>query len=267
MYATLAAMWTWTFLCGLALNLNPVLGNRVIGSFEQAKHELMGLYAEHRQTLYSDCAFAADKRIDYGHCAYVPRRDNMRAHRIEWEHVVPAEAFGQAFSAWREGHPMCRDSRGHAFHGRRCAARADPTYRRMEADLYNLYPEIGEVNRLRSNYSMAEIAGDEGRLVPLPIKVAHHKFEPRPGAKGDIARTYLYMEAAYPGHGIVSDKNTNLFAAWNLQDPVDAWECRRALRIESLQGNENPFVMQPCLARGLVAQAERKPFAAPPLQP
>jgi deoxyribonuclease-1 len=47
------------------------------------------------------------------------------------------------------------------------------------------------------------------------------KIEPRPEAKGEIARTYMYMERAYPGHGIISNKNEKLFQAWDKADPVD----------------------------------------------
>jgi len=34
---------------------------------------------------------------------------------------MPAEAFGQAFSAWRERYPACVDSKGRSFKGRNCA--------------------------------------------------------------------------------------------------------------------------------------------------
>jgi deoxyribonuclease I len=56
------------------------------------------------------------------------------------------------------------------------------------------------------------------------------------------ARTYLYMDGAYPGHGIISRSNQKLFAAWNTEDPVDDWERERANRIEAIQGNRNPFI-------------------------
>jgi deoxyribonuclease-1 len=51
------------------------------------------------------------------------------------------------------------------------------------------------------------------------------------------------MDAAYPGHGIISDKNRKLFEAWNKEDPVDDWERERARRIEQVQGNPNPYVV------------------------
>jgi deoxyribonuclease-1 len=60
-----------------------------------------------------------------------------------------------------------------------------------------------------------------------------------------------YMDAVYPGHGIISNKNRKLFDAWDKQDEIDAWECQRAKRIENIQGNENPFVEKVCIREGL----------------
>jgi endonuclease I len=48
--------------------------------------------------------------------------------------------------------------------------------------------------------------------------------------------------AAYPGRGVISEKNRKLFQAGDREDPVDAWERERVRRIEPLQGNTNPFV-------------------------
>jgi deoxyribonuclease-1 len=77
-----------------------------------------------------------------------------RSKRIELEHVVPAESFGRAFSEWwRGGHPECVSSKGKAFKGCNCASKMNQVYRLMQADLYNLYPAIGAVNALRSNYN------------------------------------------------------------------------------------------------------------------
>lgn len=59
------------------------------------------------------------------------------------------------------------------------------------------------------------------------------------------------MDAAYPSHGMISNKSRKLFDAWGKQDEVDAWECQRTKRIEHIQGNENPFVKQTCVRKGL----------------
>ena len=61
----------------------------------------------------------------------------------------------------RDGHPECVSSMGKTFKGRNCARKMAILFRYMEADLYNLYPAIGEVNGLRSNYSMVMIPGRE----------------------------------------------------------------------------------------------------------
>ena len=56
----------------------------------------------------------------------------------------------------------------------------------------------------------------------------------------------MYMYSVYPGRGIISKKNRNLFESWNKNDPVDEWECERAKRIEKIQGNRNEVVMVEC---------------------
>lgn len=38
-----------------------------------------------------------------------------RAKKVEWEHVVPAENFGRAFSEWRDGQEYCVDSKSQSF--------------------------------------------------------------------------------------------------------------------------------------------------------
>lgn len=78
------------------------------------------------------------------------------------------------------------------------------------------------------------------------MEIEDRKAEPPPSVRGEIARTYFYMDAAYPGHGIISKKNRKLFEAWDREDPVDEWECERARRIERLQGNVNESVKNNC---------------------
>lgn len=139
------------------------------------------------------------------------------------------------------------DNRGKSFKGRKCAEKVNLEYRRMQADMYNLYPAVGEVNGLRSNYLMAMIPGNQYRFGECKTKIEDRKIElPRPEVRGEIASTYMYMERAYPGHGIISGKNEKLFQAWDKADPVDEWECERARRIAKIQGNVNLVVDQAC---------------------
>jgi deoxyribonuclease-1 len=83
------------------------------------------------------------------------------------------------------------------------------------------------------------------------MEIEDRKAEPPEYVRGNIARIYKYMDAAYPGHGIISNKNRKLFDAWDKLDEVDAWECQRTKRIENIQGNENPFVKSACVEEGL----------------
>jgi deoxyribonuclease I len=236
----LAVAGCW-LICLLASTLPSFAQNTRIDSFNHAKRLLARVYAGHETEFYCGCAYAGSE-VNLTSCGYQPKHDPDRAKRLEWEHVVPAEAFGQSFPEWRDGHPACVDSKGHAFTGRNCARKMSPPFRYMEADLYNLQPAIGEVNWLRSNYSMEMIPGERWEFGACDLKIANRKIQPRPDIRGDIARTYLYMDWAYPGHGIISRSNEKLFAAWNKEDPVDDWERKRARRIEAIQGNRNPFI-------------------------
>ena len=69
----------------------------------------------------------------------------------------------------------------------------------MQADMFNLYPAIGEVNGRRSNYSMAIINGEKREFGKCDVEIKNRKVEPREEIRGEIARTYLYMDSVYPG--------------------------------------------------------------------
>ena len=127
-----------------------------------------------------------------------------------------------------------------------CREKVNEEFKRMQADMYNLYPAIGEVNGRRSNYSMAIINGEKREFGTCDVEIKNKKVEPKESIRGEIARTYLYMDSVYPGRGIISKKNRKLFDAWNKSDPVDEWECERAKRIGKIQGNMNEVVMRDC---------------------
>ena len=219
--------------------------NIQITSFSKSKKLLLKVYKDNPVTLYCGCSFKGKKPI-LSSCGYVPSKDSKRANRIEWEHVVPAHAFGKSFSEWRDGHPKCVKKNGKKFKGRKCAEKMNDEYRRMQADMFNLYPAIGEVNARRSNYSMSIIEGENREFGKCDVEISDGIIEPGGEIRGEIARTYLYMDSAYPDRGIISKKNRKLFNAWNKSDPVDEWECERAKRIEKIQGNMNEVVMRDC---------------------
>ena len=225
-------------------------GNQTIESFSQAKKLLeTQVYADHRVTLYCGAPFDAKKNITLPAGFTTPSHEK-RAARVEWEHVVPAENFGRFFTEWREGDKACIEESGKAYKGRRCADRASRDYRLMQADLYNLYPAVGAVNALRSNYNYAMLPGASSTFGSCEMKISQGRAEPPERARGTIARSTLYMADAYSRYRI-SDQQRQLMEAWNRMYPADEWECTRAERIARIQGNPNRFVVEACLRAGL----------------
>ena len=69
-------------------------------------------------------------------------------------------------------------------------------------------------------------------------------FEPPGTVKGDVARTVAYMVSTYnlPWAGA-----NRVFVGWNKIDPPDDRELTRHWLVSKIQGNENPFVLDPSL--------------------
>lgn len=237
----------------LVIVLTTVLfagGNTRIRAFNRAKKLILGVTSDEGRTLYCGCRYTG-KVVDRESCGYMPRRDNARAQRIEIEHVVPSENFGRSFIEWHEGHADCVKKDGTAFKGRRCTGKTNETYRLIEADLYNLFPEIGELNADRSNFRYGMIEGEERVYGSCDFEVEDRVVEPREEIRGDIARVYFYMDTAYPNRGILGNASRRLFEAWDKEYPVDAAECTRARKIEIVQGNANDFVKNACRDAGM----------------
>lgn len=110
---------------------------------------------------------------------------------------MPAENFGRTYSEWRDGHKQCVNSKEKAFKGRKCAEKANTDYRYMQADMFNIYPAIGAVNALRSNYNFTMLPAAQSDFGSCKMKIDNRKAEPPEAAKGRISRTYLYMENTY----------------------------------------------------------------------
>ena len=213
-------------------------------TFGQAKAQLKNLYKAHPVSFYCGCDinWESNKKLVPGieSCGYLPRNErtrkgkvNVRAKRIEWEHVVPAWEFGHQLQCWQKGK-------------RKYCSKNSKVFKSMEGDLHNLVPAIGEVNADRSNFKFNMIEGEKrvyGRCdaeVNFKLKI----FEPSPKVQGNIARTYFYFEKEY---GLrISKKQRKLFNAWDKLDPVDKSECDIHLWKAKVQGNDNTFINKSC---------------------
>jgi deoxyribonuclease-1 len=222
-------------------------GNTSNDSFNKAKKMLeRKVYQDHRVTIYCGAIFDAKKNIEMPD-GFVTTTYLKRAKKVEWEHVVPAENFGRAFSEWRNGHSECVNSKGKSFKGRKCAEKINTEYRYMQADMHNLFPAIGAVNALRSNYNFTMLPSEKSDFGSCDMLIDNRKAQPPIAARGIIARTYMYMEDTYPKYKM-SKQQSRLMNVWDKQDPVSIWECKRSMRIEELQGNANEVVNSRCLS-------------------
>jgi hypothetical protein len=132
----------------------------------------------------------------------------------------------------------------------------------MRSDLHVIRPSHGLANSARGVLPFGEVpdAGAQwiginefGQYLSTAVEPLNSEgfselnfqfFEPREDKKGDIARQLFYFFTMYPTQAgtidVISD--LNILYQWHLQDPVDAEELTRNDRIESSQGNRNPYI-------------------------
>ncbi len=215
----------------LSLTLPPFAqASTAPANFTSAKKQAILIYQDRQQTFYCGCKYSGNKKLipNLSSCGYQVRKQERRANRIEWEHIVPAWVFGHQLQCWQDG-------------GRK-NCKKNPKFKAMEADLYNLAPSIGEVNGDRSNYGftlLPEVPDMYGRC-NFKVDFKRRKAEPPAAKRGMIARTYLYMAHRYKLK--LSKKEMQLFQAWNRMYAPTHWEIERNRRIEKVQGWPNTFV-------------------------
>lgn len=228
--------------CVLPPSRPPVQPVSSIQNFGEAKKLLNKIFKNHQQTFYCGCSYDKKNQIDPSTCGYTPRKNAQRGERVEWEHIVPAHAFGGSLTCWQQ--PICQRE-GKSYKGRKCCEEQDPLFQSMEGDMHNLVPAVGELNADRSNRIYGMVAGEARVYGACDFEVDFERdvVEPRPEIRGDIARTYFYFEKTYQLP--INDTQRTLFETWAKEDPVDEWELERHNRIKAIQGNGNPFVESP----------------------
>lgn len=220
-------------------------------SYSRSRRLLLNeVYKDNKKTLYCNIPFDENNNLIIPEWFDVSKVAD-RSHRIEIEHVIPAEKFGLYIKQWWKGDPLCMDKNGEPFKGRRCAEKTSRIFRLMQADMYNLYPSVGSLNAIRAQYDFGEFPKFFPSLYKgCQIKLADGKIEIPDTAKGTVARTYLYFQEQYPFFKL-SAKELQLFQKWNQTYQVTPWECLRTYRIEQIQFNENTFVKSQCVQKNL----------------
>jgi len=224
----------------LFLNYNNCYSeNTIITNFKEAKNILYKIYND----LSIDHTF-------YCHCKFYNRKitlnitNDNRGYRTEIEHIVPISYYGKYFKEYYQGHHQCDKK------GRSCAEKTNKKFRLILSDIYNLQVINGGLNKLRSNKNISEIQGELRNFGNCDFELNYKQFEPPQNRKGDIARTYMYMEYIYK-YNIINYNIKSLILEWDKIDPVDQYECSICKEKEKYQKNENIFVKYECKKLGL----------------
>lgn len=173
--------------------------------------------------------------------------------------VAAGERDGEYAAGWTREHAWPR-SRGGDM------STASPG---RGTDAHNLFAADSSVNSARSNRHFCDLpdgepvvdrspaAGHDGVLL---ARTAADAWEPPDSAKGAVARALLYMACAYAGDlRLVEERGDapgelgvlSAVLRWNDMFPPDERERRRNDVVERAQGNRNPFVDDPALARAV----------------
>ena len=144
----------------------------------------------------------------------------------------------------------------------------------MYTDLFHVVPTDGFVNNQRGNSPFGECASGtyvatkngvsaKGKLGKSTVAgYTGTVWEPDDDYKGDFARSYFYMAAAYnkkiagwssdmlnkTAYPAFADWAINMLLRWNTLDPVSTKETARQEAVYAKQKNRNPFIDFPDLA-------------------
>ncbi|MBX2979243.1 MAG: endonuclease [Flavobacteriales bacterium] len=133
----------------------------------------------------------------------------------------------------------------------------------MSTDLFHLYPVDAWVNQQRGNLAYGTVgtanwtSANGGKRGPCNWPgCSETVFEPIDAYKGDLARSFLYMQTRYlqqvslwsspmMSGGEFLPWAEDLLLAWHEQDPVSEKEVARNNAVFELQGNRNPYIDRP----------------------
>jgi endonuclease G len=138
----------------------------------------------------------------------------------------------------------------------------------MRGDLHHLFACESRCNSFRGNTPFAEFEDFPEPASPSPgpvVRVVRDEcgksegngFEPAQG-KGAAARAVFYFLLRYPGEVQADEmppQRQQMLLTWHEENPATEWERHRNAAIFERQGNRNPFIDHPALARSLLSDA------------
>ena len=199
------------------LTFTPVFGDGPVPDYDRIASGLFWnqLYPFGSWTLYCGYRFENDRKID-------------GSRPVTIEHIYPTSEIIKQLNC--DNRMQCRDS-------------GNKLFARMEADMHNMYPVWSALVTYRNGLRFGEIAGEHWRFEDCDIEWQGGILEPRPLARGNIARAMLYMHEHY---GLkLEPEMLKLMVQWQSEDPPSNQETERNKQIEIIQGNRNPFIDDP----------------------
>ena len=161
-------------------------------------------------------------------------RKTKKGKVVSIEHIYPTDRMLKHTKC--NSRMQCRDTNNKQFI-------------RMEADMHNMYPVWQAMVTYRFNLPFGIVSGEEWRFDDCDFEWKSGVAEPRPKARGNIARAIFYMHTQY---GVsIEPELFDLLKSWNRKDSPSAQEKIRNDRIEKLQGQRNPYIDDPSLVERL----------------
>jgi endonuclease I len=118
-----------------------------------------------------------------------------------------------------------------------------PGFESSRSDIYHLLPcEIG-INGKRGNLPFAECPGEPENNSGRVSELCGSHFEVPEQQKGMTARAMFYVSVSY--NIAIDAGQEKILREWNKKFPPTATEIERSKRVQTVQGNINPFVNHP----------------------
>lgn len=200
--------------------IKPVYAENPVNDYDYIASSVFWdqLYTYGGWTLYCGFRFEHDKKIN-------------ESKYVSIEHIYPTNLMMKQLGC--DSRKQCRDS-------------GNKLFARMEADMHNMYPVWQALVTYRYGLPFGEVQGEEWRFDDCDIEWQGGVLEPRPLARGNIARSLLYMHTTY---GLKLESGSiRMLTGWNREDPPSNQEMDRNDKIESIQGSRNPFIDDPAKA-------------------
>ncbi len=219
-------MKQFIYLILLTLTTNINAEQKFTFNYDQLASDLFwsDLYAEGGWTLYCGLKFSGNGTT-------------INNNKLVIEHIFPVNKMISFLNC--DSRMQCRDS-------------GNKKFIRMEADLHNLYPVWQNLHNFYYDSNYGVIKGENWRYDGCDFERKNGVAEPRPLARGNIARSIFYMHYKY---GVPIGKELlSILKEWNDQDPPSKHELQRNSKIKKIQGNKNPYINNPKLAEKIIAK-------------